>query len=122
MESSRCPWMRKCSPLSSKYWRSCCTHVSNWTLTMLVSSATNLATREQQGLRRAAEVLRSINAEVSPETQALYDALARTYVPSFCCVLIWLDRKSVVLGKSASVRVVLGGRWIIKKKRCMNEH
>src|SRR3546814_20412443 len=29
---------------------------------------------------------------------------------------IWLDRKSVVSGKSVSVRVSLGGRRIIKKK------
>src|SRR3546814_15090755 len=28
----------------------------------------------------------------------------------------WVDRKSVVEGKSVSVRVVLGGRRIIKKK------
>lgn len=50
---------------------------------LFVGSATNLATREQQGLRRAEEVLRSINADVAPEVQALYDALARTYVQMF---------------------------------------
>lgn len=50
-----------------------------------LSSATNLAAREQQGLRRAEEVLRSINADVSPETQALYDALAKTYV---VCIML----------------------------------
>src|SRR3546814_15960299 len=32
-----------------------------------------------------------------------------------------IDRKSVVLGKSVSVRVVLGGRRIIKKKRNINK-
>src|SRR3546814_12613269 len=30
-----------------------------------------------------------------------------------------VDRKSVVLGKSVSVRVDLGGRRIMKKKKCM---
>src|SRR3546814_11823527 len=32
----------------------------------------------------------------------------------------WLDRKSVVSGKSVSVRVDLGGRGIIKKKKRTN--
>src|SRR3546814_12562147 len=34
-----------------------------------------------------------------------------------CCAIILKDRKSVVSGKSVSVRVDLGGRRIIKKKK-----
>src|SRR3546814_17868109 len=36
--------------------------------------------------------------------------------------LAWPDRKSVVSGKSVSVRVDLGGRRIIKKKTQTNTH
>src|SRR3546814_17090886 len=43
--------------------------------------------------------------------------LARNPVHSVMWLLLALDRKSVVLGKSVSVRVDLGGRQSIKKKK-----
>src|SRR3546814_14188320 len=39
----------------------------------------------------------------------------------FCSALFQRDRKSVVKGKSVSVRVDLGGRRIFKKKKTLND-
>src|SRR3546814_14894400 len=44
------------------------------------------------------------------------DALAKDICPA-CGGRFYIDRKSFVLGKSVSVRVDLGGRRIIKKKK-----
>src|SRR3546814_15577731 len=68
----------------------------------------------------AAELLGEADAVVvdQPEVRAAtLDALARG-----SAVLLTIDRKSVVYGKRVSVRVDLGGRRHIKKKKKSKQH
>src|SRR3546814_14016892 len=58
------------------------------------------------------------------EVLALLDGARRweDFAKGLGCLAGRTDRKSVVSGKSVSVRVDLGGRRIIKKKTCRNQH
>src|SRR3546814_20038648 len=84
-------------------------HVLNW-CTALGIPAVTLWVCSTKNLQRSAQ-------EVSGILAAIQDKLADLATDP----LVHQDRKSVVTGKSVSVRVDLGGRRFIKKKKTTTE-
>src|SRR3546814_18498676 len=74
-----------------------------------------LALEHERGRARGDLELRQLGEQVE---DFLGDAVAEVFVLRVAAhVDEWQDRESVVWGKSGSVRVDLGGRRIIKKKK-----
>src|SRR3546814_12805484 len=91
---------------------------SEYRRTIREVQAISVANGRRPGLAAAEAKFRLCKTWISQplkrSARPLYQLLRRTINKSYA------DRKSVVEGKSVSVRVDLGGRRIIKKKRTSN--
>src|SRR3546814_17561760 len=86
--------------------------ISDWSSDVCSSDLAIARWREKAGIRKG-PLFRRVETHFDGSVAAI--GTERLHPNSI--TLIYRDRKSVVSGKSVSVRVDLGGRRIIKKKR-----
>src|SRR3546814_13945465 len=88
--------------------------ISDWSSDVCSADRSKATVKVRVGFKtRDARILPEMGARVSFLAEASDDKTQSGAAPSG----VSLDRKSVVSGKSVSVRLVLGGRRIIKKKK-----